>query len=193
MDTDCIALGNRYHFWSKEMVTGDKTAKELLNEGAIERKADIIVVGFHGRKGAKEDPTVLGTAVQYLGLNTACPVFILKKPISRKETENRSFRFAAAVDGSKQSLKSLDYICKMRQEQDIIEVIICEQGNISTPHVKDTVMTMLEEAGADEKATVTILPAEGGRRSCDLIRDYVDEKAEYIDFMFVGNKGADFS
>ena len=89
-------------------------------------------MGFHGRKGPKQDPTVLGTAVQYLGLNTACPVFILKKPIARKERENRSFRFAAAVDGSTQSLKAIDYICKMRQEQDVIEIIICEQANINT-------------------------------------------------------------
>ena len=192
-DTECIALGTRYFFWSQELVKGEATAKELLNEGAKERNSDIIVVGFHGRKGPKEDPTVLGTAVQYLGLHTACPVFILKKPIARKEVEDRSFRFAAAVDGSAESLKSIDYICKMRQEQDRVEVIICEQANISTNHVKDTVMTMLEEAGADANASVTILPAEGGRRSADLIRDYVDDKAEYIDFMFVGNKGADFS
>ena len=54
-------------------------------------------------------------------------------------------------------------------------------------------MTILQEAGADQTATMTVLPAKADRRSSDIIRDYVDEKAEFIDFMFVGNKGADFS
>ena len=62
-DTECIALGNRYNFWSQEMFKGDKSAKELLTEGAESYNADIIVVGFHGRKGPKGDPTIMGSAV----------------------------------------------------------------------------------------------------------------------------------
>ena len=40
---------------------------------------------MHGRKGLKADPTVMGTAVQYMGLNSEIPIFILKNPIERKE------------------------------------------------------------------------------------------------------------
>lgn len=42
------------------------STKELLQNIAWECRADITVVGFHGRKGLKEDPTVMGTAVRYL-------------------------------------------------------------------------------------------------------------------------------
>lgn len=51
----------------------------------------------------------------------------------------------------------------------------------------------MQEEGADKAVTMTVLPAQADRRACDIIRDYVDEKAEFIDFIFVGNKGADFS
>ena len=53
--------------------------------------------------------------------------------------------------------------------------------------------TKLEEYEADDKSEINILPSEWGRRSADIIREYVVEKADYIDFIFVGNKGADFS
>lgn len=43
------------------------------------------VVGFHGRKGPKADPTVMGTAVQYMATNTTQPILILKRPKRRSE------------------------------------------------------------------------------------------------------------
>ena len=58
------------------------------------------VVGYHGRKGPKLDPTVMGTAVQYMGTNTAVPIFILKDPIQRKDKPDQAFRFTACCDGS---------------------------------------------------------------------------------------------
>ena len=80
-DTECIALGDRWLFDSMEMVDGGKTAKELLNEAAQRNKAHVCIVGYHGRKGPKKDPTVMGTAVQYMGVHATVPVFILKDPI----------------------------------------------------------------------------------------------------------------
>ena len=93
---------------------GGPTAKELLNDAAGRLNANVCVVGYHGRKGPKKDPTVMGTAVQYMGINTAVPVFILKDPVQRKDKPNEAFRFAACVDGSAQSLRALTYIAKMK-------------------------------------------------------------------------------
>lgn len=58
-------MGYRFSFYSKMSEPGVST-KELLQNIAWECRADITVVGFHGRKGLKEDPTVMGTAVRYL-------------------------------------------------------------------------------------------------------------------------------
>ena len=72
-------------------------------------------------------------------------------------------------------------------------MIVCEQANISTSYVKNKVLTMVEDLNCLEQTDVTVLPSEHGRRSADIIRDYVMEQAEYIDFIFCGNQGADFS
>ena len=195
-DAECIALGDRYTYWSKEMVTDEgKTAKELLNDGAAELNCDVAVVGMHGRKGLKADPTIMGTAVQYMGLNSTVPVFILKNPIERKNKENEAFRFAAAIDGSSFSMKAITYMAKMKRKQDKIDIVVCEQSNISSGVVIDKCETALYEFGIekeDSEITFHILPGENGRRPADIIRDFVNDHSE-IDFFFVGNKGADFS
>lgn len=68
---------------------------------AAEQCADICVVGYHGRKGLKADPTVMGSAVQFMSIGAKAPVFILKDPIERKDKEGGVFRFGICVDGSK--------------------------------------------------------------------------------------------
>jgi len=76
----------------------------------------------------------------------------------------------------------------MRSPDDKITVIICEQENIDACSVKETVMYDLEEKDMHEEATIVILESEQGRRTADLIRDYLmSEVDKYIDFMFIGN------
>lgn len=73
-------------------------------------------------------------------------------------------------------------------------MITCEQGNINASVVQATCETILEELDVDmTKFEYCLLPSEDGRRTSDIIREYVMEKSDYIDFLFVGNKGADFS
>ena len=38
-----------------------------------------------------------------------------------------------------------------------------------------------------------LVAGEEGRRTADVLREFVMEKSAYIDFIFVGNRGADFS
>ena len=47
---------------------------------AYDLSIDLNVVGFYGRKGPKEDPTVMGSAVQYLSVESHCPTLIIKDP-----------------------------------------------------------------------------------------------------------------
>ena len=49
-----------------------------------EKNASFIVMGYHGRKGDKEDVTILGTTVYNTILNTKIPLFIVKEPYYRK-------------------------------------------------------------------------------------------------------------
>ena len=76
-------------------------------------------------------------------------------------------------------------------------MIICEQSNIDAKKVKETVAYHLEEkeCHSGDVSKIVILPSEEGRKTHDIIREYllasVEEK--YVDFIVVGNKGADFS
>lgn len=76
------------------------SAKELLNQIAFDNKVDLTVVGYHGRKGPKDDPTVMGSAVQYMAVHSQGPILILKDPIGRDKKHHGQYVFACCVDGS---------------------------------------------------------------------------------------------
>jgi len=61
----CIYLGEKYLFYSVKMRGDSKlSTKEHLEKAAKELKADFMVIGFHGRgrKGCKDDPSIMGSA-----------------------------------------------------------------------------------------------------------------------------------
>jgi hypothetical protein len=66
-DAHLIGIKKRYAWYDHEMQAGD-SAKSLLIEMAQLHSADILVTGYHGRKGPKEDPTIMGTAIQYMSI-----------------------------------------------------------------------------------------------------------------------------
>ena len=102
---------------------------------------------------------------------------------------------AVLCDGSKKSLEALYLLCKVRGDNDKIKVIICEQGNIDSEKIKHTVSYSLEERDCLEHATIDILKSQAGKKTKDIIREHIQQwtKDFYIDYIFVGNKGADFS
>ncbi len=134
----------------------------------------------------------MGTAVQYLPVESYKPVLSGKDPHQRKDRPD-GYRMAACVDGSKKSLNALKMICDMRSGNDRISVITCEQPNIDTQKVKDIVCHLLEERGCLEYGEVNILKSEAGRKTADIIRDHLTSTEKYIDIVLVGNQGADFS
>ncbi len=74
-----------------------------------------------------------------MSVNSNVPILILKEAIDRKEKKDGLFRFAAAIDGSDTSIKSIDYIWACRGPKDHVEVIICGQPNVITEKVKEQV------------------------------------------------------
>ena len=59
-----------------------------------------MVVGYHGRKGPKEDPTVMGSAVQFMAVQCSIPVLVIKDPHKRTDRPH-GYNMAVLVDGSK--------------------------------------------------------------------------------------------
>jgi hypothetical protein len=97
-------LRERFEFLEEEIIPEkDDTAKEVLNNLAKDNHIDVTVVGFHGRKGPKEDPTVMGSAIQFMSIHSYTPTMIIKQAITR---ENRpdGYSFGVCIDGSKKSM-----------------------------------------------------------------------------------------
>ena len=107
--SECADLGHRFSFQSIKADPAFST-KEQLMRCAHEQKSDIICVGFHGRKGLKADPTVMGTAVQYLSVESFCPVLIVKDAKTRETSPEGCFRYAACIDGSIRSMELIKMI-----------------------------------------------------------------------------------
>ena len=158
LDANLLTLGHQYHYHS-EMMDEDagETAKEKLNQIARDHQSRspdvnlIMCVGFHGRKGPKEDPTIMGSAVRYMSMNCPTPILIIKDPHSLQNREVDYYRYACCVDGSRKSLQCIETICDMKKPGDHITVIICEQSNIDSDKIAETVLYKLEERGVDNE------------------------------------------
>ncbi len=68
-------------------------------DGPTHRKPDVLVVGFIGRKGPKQDPTILGSCVDYSIRAAACTSLIAKKRLVFPLKKNTQ-KYCVAVDGS---------------------------------------------------------------------------------------------
>lgn len=193
-ESECAGLGKRFS-WHEASIEEGSSAKEQLNNLAKTIDATISVVGYHGRKGPKDDPTVMGSAVQYLSLETHKPVLIIKDPKVQQERP-KGYRFAVCIDGSNKSLGALRLACEMKMAEDKISVVTCEQANIDTAKIVATVKHQLDEMGCLECADFQVLRSEKGRKAADIIRDHLvstSSEETYVDVVFIGNRGSDFS
>ena len=79
-----IGLGSRFNYIQEEALTKNgETPKSVLNRMAIDKNVDVTVVGYHGRKGPKDDPTIMGSAVQFMAQNSGSPILIVKDGLNR--------------------------------------------------------------------------------------------------------------
>jgi len=96
-------------------------------------------------------------------------------------------------------MKGLDLLIRMVQPNDKIITITCNQSNIDANKIEKFIRDEVENKGVLDSTEVIILPSEHGKRTSEIIREYIlmqqtnNEKNHYLDILFVGNKGADFS
>jgi len=94
-------MQDRYFYAEAESDgSGSENIKHNLNVLANQRGIDITVVGWHGRKGPKDDNTVMGTAVAYLTIEATCPILIVKDQIDRQKKVNNAYSHCVCFDGS---------------------------------------------------------------------------------------------
>lgn len=132
-----------------ELIVHKGVAPDCILWFAQERKADLIVMGTHGRRGF--DRLVLGSVTNRVMRTASCPVLVVCNPTreSTDETEpghvhhHHLGRILYCTDFSQNSEQALNYALSVRSEYD----------------AELTMLHVLEEAPGDSKAEEVIAAA----------------------------------
>jgi len=154
---------------------------------------------MHGRKGPKADPTVAGTAVNFLAKNCPNPLLIIKDPILRSDKKDNIYRFGVCFDGSAKAEVVLKTVLDMMDDHDKLTVITCKEANIKMDGIEKQLAGVYEShpnvAGRVERPNSVILEREAGQNVYKAIQHYLisqGQNDEYIDFVAVGNTGVNY-
>ena len=120
-----------------------KTA-EQIQQYAETNSGGLLVVGFSGAKGPKEDPTLMSSAVDHNVKFGKVPFCIVKKNFSREELGG--FHWLVLVDGSEQSLRALEMTFRLLDTARD-QVTLLHAYNVSHVDYREIYMPMIYERG----------------------------------------------
>jgi nucleotide-binding universal stress UspA family protein len=110
-----------------------------------------MVTGYNGVKGPKADPTIAGSAIQYLAVNSTLPVLVIKDARTRAQKPLGLYRYGVCYDGSPQSKKALECAIKMMRKGDRLTTITVKEPNVDDDKTDVMVKQMMadcEQTGA---------------------------------------------
>ena len=144
------------------------------------------------------DPTVAGTAVNFLAKNCPNPLLIIKDPILRADKKNNVYRFGVCFDGSAKAIAVLKTVIDMMDDCDKLTVITCKEANIKMDGIEKQISQVYESHPAGsrlEKPKMVVLEREAGQNVYKAIQHYLISQGQcdcYIDFVAVGNTGVNY-
>lgn len=168
------------------------TTQEQIVDLAQTYRSDMLVLGYHGRKGPKEDPTLLGSNVDLMAQNPVCPLLVIKREENRAEKEGKAFRFVVCVDGRTKSYKALDVTAKMmNKEVDELIILTVKRSVIDIDKVKERTDEILEETGV-QNHKFELLEREYEEKYYEALIDYINvDDTPYVDFVVLANRGVE--
>lgn len=167
---------------------GRTTTREQIMTLADGYRADLLVVGFVGRKGPKADPTILGSAVDHNLRNGRCPLLVVKVPALRKDTPSSSYLWLVLIDGSERSLKAARFAAGlMAVEYDRMQMRHVVKGGGEPEGLRTRAGEALEGTGVNW--TLEVMDAGDAEVQTALL-DYVNQGPDQIDFIVVGVDGS---
>jgi len=137
----------------------------------------------------------LGSAVQHLSLNPVCPVLILKDFKPRKSKNAGSYRWCVCSDGSQKSINAFHSTVRlMDKAKDHLVVLVVGTKNVNPEEIGSTMKGYFTTSGVQGSVEVI------DKRPDKLVHEEIVEALmnwaspdKYVDFVAVGNRGADFS
>ena len=182
--------------WSMVWEHLDKglSTKEHLMKIAKTDKANMIAMGYIGRKGPKEDPTLLGSAVEYVAHHPVCPILVVKRVEKREDKDGKGFKFLVCCDGSQKSYDALEHTIQiMDKSVDSISVLVVALASIKVKTVEEKTNKILEDSGVANH-TFEKIERDSDEYTHDAICDHINiDTEEYIDFVTVANQGEGYS
>lgn len=129
----CVSRVPKGRYEVRIVEAGGLKARDALVRVTRECGAKLLVVGSHGRKGPKQDPSLLGTTANAVLREASCTALIVKKTHAPLR---RPFKMLVAIDGERGSSE--------RAYEEGLR--LCAKGDsLSVVHVFDP-------SGADQKA-----------------------------------------
>ena len=170
------------------------TTKQHMVAIAEEYRSDILVLGYHGRKGPKEDPTLLGSNVDAIASDPFCPIMVIKRKEERSEKENGAFRFLCCMDDREKARQALRSTIKiMDTEKDELIVLHVKTSTIDHEKIQKTSTDICEEHGV-KNYKFELHEKEFSENAGEAISDYINiDDTPYIDFVAVSNRGIPYS
>jgi len=193
-ETKLITLG-KHAVYAHEELEENKSSKAQIWDLAQRKHTSIMVIGGHGRKGPKKDETVLGTAIQFLAVDSRFPCMIIKDRVSRKERPDKCINYGICFDGSEKAVKTLNLVLSMMSKEDRLTSLTIKEGGMqSDDSLRHSILTKAQDHGI-KNVDVQILEKVGTMRACEQIEEHIQVncsdpmRQSYINFMAVGNVG----
>jgi len=149
----------------------------------------MLFIGYHGRKGAKSDPTIMGSTVKHTIYNTRIPLCIVKSLYSRKNNATKGFTFLVCLDGSDKARRGLDIAYRsMTNAND--RIIACTVSNYDTSDKISSIKKDTNQFFSDNNIQGDFKELQAKERLMNEVIDYVNTNTVYsIDFVVFGNNG----
>eukprot|EP00455_Lapot_gusevi_P016265 TRINITY_DN1834_c0_g1_i1.p1 TRINITY_DN1834_c0_g1~~TRINITY_DN1834_c0_g1_i1.p1 ORF type:complete len:310 (+),score=103.11 TRINITY_DN1834_c0_g1_i1:69-932(+) len=100
----------------------ESKTRETLCRAVQEEKADYLVMGFFGRKGPKEDPSVMGSTADF-SIRAANTTAILIKHTAPVPSADEPVRFVVGLDGSERSYRALQAAVNLSKPSDTMVLL----------------------------------------------------------------------
>lgn len=133
----------------------------------------MVFVGNNGRKGPKKDETVLGTAIEYLSLNSTFPCVIIKDRKARTEKPDGALRYGVCFDSSEKSKKALSVVLNMMRTGDkLVTITVKCENMLSEDDIKTFVKDETAKVGVT-KIEMIFLEKEANLNIYEVIKKYL--------------------
>ena len=138
---------------------------------------------------------MFGSAVEYLAFNTQCPFLIVKDRTFRSERKNGAFRWAVCLDGSEKSYKAFHFMSSlMAKSKDECVALCVSHSGVDPSQVQSTTQSLFLSLNIQGKFIVLNKENSFDKPDKAIVKYLMEQTGDgYVDFVAVGNNGADYS